>query len=158
MIAAPGPRSVCARLKGHDQRLRIDDDGSLSALVGTVSLGPVAASTRAEILPHRAFRREIEGPAALAGPAHRLREDVHVHRLKLAVLAGIPATPMKVPGLTSPSAAGATRRKRVFAPRRTAFRQHGDAKLTDLLQTLANCLKARALSLSRCKTHYSLYP
>ena len=53
----------------------------------------------------------------------------------------------EVPGLTSASAAGATRRKLV-APRRTAFRQHGDAKLTDLLQTLANCLKARALSLS----------
>jgi hypothetical protein len=33
--------------------------------------------------------------------------------------------------------------------------QHGDAKLTDLLQTLANCAKARSASIHyRCKAVY----
>ena len=33
--------------------------------------------------------------------------------------------------------------------------QHGDAKLTDLLQTLANCPKARSASIhDRCKARY----
>ena len=35
---------------------------------------------------------------------------------------------------------------------RAAMEQHGDAKLTDLLQTLANCPKARSASIhDRCR-------
>ena len=36
--------------------------------------------------------------------------------------------------------------------------QHGDAKLTDLLQTLADCLKARSVRVhDRCRARYERY-
>jgi hypothetical protein len=39
--------------------------------------------------------------------------------------------------------------------RGTTTAQHGDAKLTDLLQTLADCPKARSVSVhDRCKARY----
>jgi hypothetical protein len=38
------------------------------------------------------------------------------------------------------------------------MKQHGDAKLTDLLQTLADCLKARSVRVhDRCRARYERY-
>lgn len=63
-----------------------------------------------------------------------------------------------VRGLTLSIVCGPCSRRETYSVARL-MEQHGDAKLTDLLQTLANCPKARSASIhDRCRAVFERLP